>query len=118
MTVAITATALVIGPMAKEPLIIDLSTTYLGLSLSSPVVASASPLTGRLDDLMALEASGAGAVVLPSLFEEQLTEDALHIDRLIESGPGTSEAPSGWFPPLGDYNTGADGYLSLVERAR
>ena len=50
----------------------DLHTRYLGLDLRSPLVASASPLTGSLDGLRRLEAAGAGAVVLPSLFEEQL----------------------------------------------
>ena len=48
----------------------DLQTTYLGLKLKSPLIASASPLTGNLDSLRALEAAGAAAVVLPSLFED------------------------------------------------
>ena len=51
---------------------IDLSTTYLGLRLSNPLIASSSPLTGNLDSLRRLEDAGAAAVVLPSLFEEQL----------------------------------------------
>src|SRR5215218_1661290 len=54
----------------------DLRTRYLGLELGSPLVASASPLTGSLDSLARLEAAGAGAVVLPSLFEEELAEEA------------------------------------------
>ena len=53
----------------------DLRTRYLGLELQSPLVASSSPLTGSLDGLRRLEAAGAGAVVLPSLFEEELAED-------------------------------------------
>jgi hypothetical protein len=53
----------------------DLRTRYLGLELQSPLVASSSPLTGSLDGLQRLEAAGAGAVVLPSLFEEELAED-------------------------------------------
>ena len=54
----------------------DLRTRYLGLELQSPLVASASPLTGSLDSLRRLEVAGAGAVVLPSLFEEELAEEA------------------------------------------
>jgi dihydroorotate dehydrogenase (fumarate) len=53
----------------------DLRTRYLGLELQSPLVASASPLTGSLDGLRKVEAAGAGAVVLPSLFEEELAAD-------------------------------------------
>ena len=53
----------------------DLRTRYLGLELQSPLVASSSPLTGSLDSLRKLEAAGAGAVVLPSLFEEELADD-------------------------------------------
>jgi dihydroorotate dehydrogenase (fumarate) len=53
----------------------DLRTTYLGLELASPLVASSSPLTGRLDSLLELEAAGAAAVVLPSLFEEEIGEE-------------------------------------------
>jgi len=52
----------------------DLRTRYLGMELRSPLVASSSPLTGTLDGLRRLEAAGAGAVVLPSLFEEDLAE--------------------------------------------
>jgi dihydroorotate dehydrogenase (fumarate) len=59
----------------------DLRTRYLGLDLHSPLVASASPLTGTLDGLRRLEDAGAGAVVLPSLFEEQLTLEAQEIGR-------------------------------------
>ncbi len=56
---------------------VDLGTTYLGLQLPHPVVPSASPLTGDLDHLHQLAAAGAGAVVLPSLFEEQIEHEAM-----------------------------------------
>jgi dihydroorotate dehydrogenase (fumarate) len=82
----------------------DLRTRYLGLELSSPLVASSSPLTGSLDGLLRLEAAGAGAVVLPSLFEEDL----------LESAPA---APAG-YPDQAGYGAGPAAYLSLVERAR
>jgi dihydroorotate dehydrogenase (fumarate) len=88
---------------------IDLSTTYLGIKLRTPLVASASPCTGQPDVLRRLEASGAGAAVLPSLFEEQLLrEDPLQ--------PNTDAL--GRFPSVKHYNLGADHYLRLIETAR
>ena len=82
----------------------DLRTRYLGMELRSPLVASSSPLTGSLDGLRRLEAAGAGAVVLPSLFEEELAE----------TGPG---AAAGAADQVG-YGAGPDAYLSLVAEAR
>jgi dihydroorotate dehydrogenase (fumarate) len=82
----------------------DLRTRYLGMDLRSPLVASSSPLTGNLDGLRRLEAAGAGAVVLPSLFEEELAE------------PGNRPAPGP--DDQAGYGAGPDAYLSLVERAR
>jgi len=96
----------------------DLSTTYLGLTLRSPLVASCSPLTGHLDTLRALDAAGVGAVVLPSLFEEQLTHDSLEIDAMLSTHAESFGEAASFFPDLTDYNTGPDRYLTLVERAR
>ena len=92
----------------------DLHTLYLGLDLRSPLVASASPLTGTLDGLRRLEAAGAAAVVLPSLFEEQLTLEGDHIRRLLEAGAGSLSAALA----LDEYNAGPYGYLTLVEKAK
>ena len=92
----------------------DLRTRYLGLDLRTPLVASASPLTGTLDGLRRLEEAGAAAVVLPSLFEEQLTAEADQVGRLLERGAGSLSAALA----LDDYNTGPFGYLALVEKAR
>ena len=97
---------------------VDLRTTYLGLELRSPLVASPSPLTGELDGLRRLEAAGVGAVVLPSLFEEQLTHDQLELDRLLETtSDHTGEAQS-YFPDLADYNTGPWTYLDHIAQAK
>ena len=97
---------------------VDLRTSYLGLELRSPLVASPSPLTGELDGLLRLEAAGIGAVVLPSLFEEQLTHDQLELDRLLETtADHTGEAQS-YFPDLEDYNTGPWSYLDHIEQAK
>jgi len=97
----------------------DLSTRYLGLELAHPVMASASPLTGSLDSLLALQDAGASAVVLPSLFEEQVEHDYLslgsHFDDEAAFNP---EAHGGFFPALDDYNTGADQYLSVLTAAK
>jgi len=73
----------------------DLRTRYLGLDLRSPLVASSSPLTGTLDGLKRLEAAGAGAVVLPSLFEEDLADEAGAAGHLwlVEQAKGTLSIP-------------------------
>jgi dihydroorotate dehydrogenase (fumarate) len=80
----------------------DLRTHYLGMELRSPLVASSSPLTGSLDGLRRLEAAGAGAVVLPSLFEEELAE----------------AGPRGGAGDRAGYGAGPEAYLSLVAEAR
>lgn len=96
----------------------DLGTRYLGLDLRSPLAASASPLTGTLDGLRRLEDAGAAAVVLPSLFEEQLTHEALEIDRILATGAESFPEALSYFPEMRDYNTGPDRYLELVARAK
>lgn len=97
---------------------VDLSTHYLGFRLEHPVMPSASPLTGDIDTLHRLVEAGAPAVVLPSLFEEQVEHDALAVHLGLEVGSGIfAEAAEGYFPELDDYNTGPDDYLDLVTRA-
>jgi dihydroorotate dehydrogenase (fumarate) len=86
----------------------DLRTRYLGLELQSPLVASSSPLTGSLDGLRKLEAAGAGAVVLPSLFEEELAADQDQAGG--DSGVGRAEQAG--------YGAGPAAYLSLLEQAK
>ncbi len=97
---------------------VDLSTDYLGFHLEHPVMPSASPLTGDIDTLHRLVEAGAPAVVLPSLFEEQVEHDALAVHMGLEVGAGIfAEAADGYFPELDGYNTGPDEYLELVTRA-
>ena len=97
----------------------SLATTYLGLTLKNPLIASASPLNGELDNIRRLEDAGAGAIVLPSLFQEQIEamSDALaaRVDAYADSSP---EARS-YFPAAenGPYGVGPDRYLDLVRRA-
>ena len=97
---------------------IDLRTTYLGLELRSPLVASASPLSGEVDGLRRLEAAGAAAAVLPSLFEEQLTHDQVELDRLLETTAEHVGEALSYFPDLTDYNTGPSSYLELIGNAK
>jgi dihydroorotate dehydrogenase (fumarate) len=95
----------------------DLRTRYLGLELRSPLVASSSPLTGTLHGLLRLEAAGAGAVVLPSLFEEDLAEETRQVDTLLATGATGAEARAGHPDQVG-YGAGPAAYLSLVQRAK
>ncbi len=97
---------------------VDLRTRYLGLELRSPLVASASPLTGELDGLRRLQDAGAAAAVLPSLFEEQLTHDQVELDRLLETTSEHVGEAQSYFPELEDYNTGPWSYLQRIEQAK
>jgi dihydroorotate dehydrogenase (fumarate) len=97
---------------------VSLRTKYLGLDLKNPIVPSAGPLTGRIDSLMKLEEAGAAAVVLPSLFEEQIVREEVEIARLYDYGTeGFAEAQT-YLPEMETYNTGPDDYLRLVRQAK
>jgi len=98
---------------------VDISTTYMGLDLVNPLVASASPLTGKLETLTQLEEAGVAAVVLPSLFEEQIEHDSWAIHDLYEYGSAISpEAFGGYILEMDGYNTGPEHYLELLEKAK
>jgi dihydroorotate dehydrogenase (fumarate) len=96
----------------------NLTTQYLGLTLKNPVVASSSRLTGTIDSLKQIAEAGAAAVVLPSLFEEQINQEGRVLDHyLTHSSHSHAEALS-YFPDLATYNIGPDSYLELVARAK
>jgi dihydroorotate dehydrogenase (fumarate) len=97
---------------------IDLSTRYLGLRLASPLVASSSPLCESVDNIRAMEDAGAAAVVLHSLFEEQLDVESTHLDRYLTHGAESYAEALDYFPDLTGYNLGPDGYLEHVRRAK
>ncbi len=97
---------------------IDLTTTYLGLALKNPIVASASPLSDSLDHIRQLEDHCAAAVVLPSLFEEQLTLEGETLDRDLSRGADSFAESLNYFPDLTTYNLGPDGYLELIRKAK
>jgi len=107
--------------MTAEPTVVpefDLSTTYLGLQLRSPLVASSGPLTARIDSLRALEQAGVAAVVLPSLFEEQIEHEDIQAARLGDLGSDSNPEATSYFPDLADYESVADRYLRHVEQAK
>ena len=95
----------------------DLSTSYLGLALRNPLVASASPLSNSVDGVRRLADAGVGAVVLYSLFEEQLRREAEQNARLAEAGTESFGEALSYFPAAADSDPGPHRYLSLLERA-
>ncbi|HJS27079.1 MAG TPA: dihydroorotate dehydrogenase-like protein [Actinomycetota bacterium] len=97
---------------------VDLRTTYLGLELSNPLVPSASTLSARIDTLRRLQDAGASAVVMQSLFEEQIEHEELQTHRVIETGAESFPEALSYVPELEDYNTGPDEYLRYLESCR
>lgn len=96
---------------------IDLKTTYLGLPLNNPLVASSSPLWENLGNLREFEDAGGAAVILPSLFEEQIELESLHLDRALSMGVDSYAESLSFFPDMRTYNQGPDGYLEHLHRA-
>ncbi len=97
---------------------IDLSTTYLGLKLKNPIVPSSSPLMQDVDNIKRMEDAGAAAVVLHSLFEEQIAQESEILDRSLEQGTYTYAESLTYFPDLGNYNLGPEGYLEHIRKAK
>jgi dihydroorotate dehydrogenase (fumarate) len=97
---------------------IDLTTGYLGLKLRSPLVASASPLCKDLANLQKLEQAGVAAVVLHSLFEEQINAEAEALDRFLTNGSDSTAEALSYFPDLNSYSMGPKAYLSHIQRAK
>jgi len=95
----------------------DLSTSYMGLQLRNPLVASASPLSHTVDGVRRLADAGVGAVVLFSLFEEQLREQAARNARLVDDPSESFPEALGYFPPSAEEDAGPRHYLSVLERA-
>ena len=96
----------------------DLSTRYLGLSLSSPVVASAGPMTGRIETLRRLEDAGAAAVVLPSLFEEDVTSASGELQAVLDLGTEAFGEALTYLPEIAGMEQGPDRALRLVGAAK
>jgi dihydroorotate dehydrogenase (fumarate) len=96
----------------------DLSTTYMGLELKNPLVPSAGPLTANVDSIRELEDAGAAAVVLHSLFEEQITHEAEELAHLTTQGTESFAESLTYFPEAGDYRLGPDEYLEHIRKAK
>lgn len=97
---------------------IDLSTTYLGHTLRSPLVMSAGPLGEDIGAVRAAEDAGVGAVVLPSLFEEQLNIESHDLDHHLSHGTESYAEALSYFPDVGAYRLGPDAYLDHVARVK
>ena len=96
----------------------DMSTSYLGLHLKNPVVASASPLSKKLDSVKRLEDSGIGAVVMYSLFEEQIVHESQALNYFLDRGTESNPEATTYFQDLGHYNLGAEPYVELIHKIK
>ena len=97
---------------------LDLTTTYLGMPLRTPLVASASPLSKEIDAICHLEDAGASAVVLYSLFEEQLRRESIELDFYLSEGTESFPESLSYFPQPKEFTLGPDGYLEHIRKAK
>lgn len=97
---------------------VDLKTTYMGISLRNPLVVAPCPLSGNLDLLRQMEEAGAGAVVIHSLFEEQLIAEELGLDRTLTQGTESFPEALTYFPELPEFRMGSEEYLELLSKAK
>jgi len=95
----------------------DLRSTYMGMELKHPIIASSSPLSERLENIKQMEDAGAAAVVMFSLFEEQIKHENAAIEHLITSGTESFAESLSYFPAFEDYQTGPEEYLNLLRQA-
>jgi dihydroorotate dehydrogenase (fumarate) len=96
----------------------DLTTTYMGLTLKNPIVPSASPLSETLDGIRSMEDAGASAVVMYSLFEEQIVGESQQLDHYLSYGVESFGEALSYFPDLETYKVGPDDYLNLIRQAK
>jgi dihydroorotate dehydrogenase (fumarate) len=96
----------------------NLSTNYLGIPLKNPLIASASSVTIEIDNIRKLEDSGAAAVVLPSIFEEQIEQEVFAAHRLAGAGAESFAEALSYFPAATTWSTGVDRYLTVIREAR
>jgi dihydroorotate dehydrogenase (fumarate) len=96
----------------------DLSTKYLGMKLKNPIVPSASALSRNLDGIRKLEDAGAAAVVMYSLFEEQIDFEGQELDHYLTYGTDSFAEALSYFPDMENYNVGPDEYLDLIRKTK
>ncbi|HWO00166.1 MAG TPA: dihydroorotate dehydrogenase-like protein [Blastocatellia bacterium] len=96
----------------------DLSTEYIGLKLKNPIVPSSSPLSHTVDSIKRLEDAGASAVVMYSLFEEQINSESYYLDYYLGQGIDSFSESLSYFPEMAGYNIGPDDYVDLIRKAK
>lgn len=96
----------------------DLSTTYLGMTLKHPIVPSASPLSETLDGIRQMEDAGAAAIVMYSLFEEQINQESHQLDHYLSYFTESFAESLNYFPEMEDYRLGPEEYLELIRQAK
>lgn len=97
---------------------IDLKATYLGLNLKSPLVASASVLSKKLENIRKMEDTGLGAVVLYSLFEEEVDHESIELNYFLNRGTESFPEAITYFPDLNNYTLQAEKYIDLIRKAK
>ena len=97
---------------------IDLTTTYLGLKLKNPLVASASPLSEKVENVRKLEDAGIAAVVMYSLFEEQIIHESLELDHYLSYGEEISNEVTSYYPQVGKYTLKAEAYIEQLAKIK
>ncbi len=96
----------------------DLSTTYLGMNLKNPIVHSASPLTESIDKIRRMEDAGISAIVMYSLFEEQINLESQQLDHYLEFGTESFGEALSYFPDVEEYKSGPEEYLEKIRQAK
>ena len=97
---------------------IDLTTTYLGLKLKNPLVASPSPLSEKVENVIRMEQAGIAAVVMYSLFEEQIIHESLELDYFLTRGTESFAEALTYFPNIGKYSLAPDKYIETLEKTK
>jgi dihydroorotate dehydrogenase (fumarate) len=97
---------------------VDISTTYLGMKLKNPIIPSASPLSRGLDSMKRLEDAGAAAIVMYSLFEEEIIHESAELNHYLTYGIESYPEALSYFPDSSEYNLEPDQYLDLLRKAK
>ncbi len=97
---------------------VDLTTTYLGMKLKNPLVASSSPLTEKVENVKRMEEAGVSAIVMYSLFEEQITHESLELDYFLNQGTESFAESLTYFPNMGKYTLAPDKYIERLEKTK
>jgi dihydroorotate dehydrogenase (fumarate) len=97
---------------------VDLRTNYLGLDLKSPLIAAASPLSEKVESVQKMEENGLAAVVMYSLFEEQIVHESLELDHFLNTGTYTYAESLTFLPRMGRYSVGPDVYINHLSKIK